>query len=129
MGYYNTYTSEKQTKKTYHVLNNEQGENKFEEELQRLAKNTIYYLLYNGVPENVVPMVLEATKNYKTYDIKKDVFRKKKKNNCCVICGSTKNLTLHHVKSIKDFPELQYRAENLKPICKTCHENLHELKF
>lgn len=34
MRYYNTHTSE-QTKKTCHVLNNKQGENKFEEELQR----------------------------------------------------------------------------------------------
>ena len=63
-------------------------------------------------------MVLEATKNYAVYDIKKDVFRRKKKNNCCVICGGTKNLTLHHVKPIKNFPELQFRADNLKPICK-----------
>lgn len=129
MGYYNTYTSEKQTKKTFHILNNEQGENKFEEELQRMAKNTIYFLLYNGVPENIVPLILEATKNYNTYDIKKDVIRKKKKNNSCVICGATTNLTLHHVKPIKDYPELQYRADNLKPICKNCHENLHELEF
>lgn len=129
MGYYNTYTSEKQTKKTFHILNNEQGENKFEEELQRMAKNTIYFLLYNGVPENIVPLILEATKNYNTYDIKKDVFRKKKKNNSCVICGATTNLTLHHVKAIKDYPELQFRADNLKPICKNCHENLHELEF
>lgn len=72
MGYYNTYTSEKQTKKTFHILNNEQGENKFEEELQRMAKNTIYF--FNGVPENIIPMVLEATKNYAVYDIKWDVF-------------------------------------------------------
>ena len=129
MGYYNTYTSEKQTKKTFHILNNEQGENKFEEELQRMAKKTIYFLLYNGVPENIVPVILEATKNYNTYDIKKDVIRKKKKNNSCVICGATTNLTLHHVKPIKDYPELQYRADNLKPICKNCHENLHELEF
>ena len=71
MGYYNTYTSEKQTKKAFHILNNEQGENKFEDELQRMAKNAIYYLLYNGVPENIVPMVLEAMKNYTVYDIKK----------------------------------------------------------
>ena len=46
MGYYNIYTSEKQTKKTFQILNNEQGENKFEDELQRMAKNAIYYLLY-----------------------------------------------------------------------------------
>ena len=129
MGYYNTYTSEKQTKKTFHILNNEQGENKFEDELQRMAKNTIYFLLYNGVPENIISMVLEATKNYTVYDIKKDVFRRKKKNNSCVICGETKNLTLHHVKPIKDFPELQFRGDNLKPICKQCHENLHEIVF
>jgi hypothetical protein len=129
MGYYNTYVSEKQTKKTYHLLNNEQGEDKFDDELKRMAKNTIYYLLYNGVPENVVPMVLEATKNYKIYDIKKDVFRRKKKSNSCVICGGTTNLTLHHIKPIKDYPELQFRADNLKPVCRQCHENLHELEF
>lgn len=129
MGYYNTYASEKQTKKTYHVLNNEQGENKFEDELQRMAKNTIYFLLYNGVPKNIVPMVLEATKNYNVNTIKSDLYRRKKKNNCCVICGSAINLTLHHIKPIKDFPELQYRLENLKPICRICHENLHELEF
>ncbi|WP_363139655.1 HNH endonuclease [uncultured Methanobrevibacter sp.] len=38
-------------------------------------------------------------------------------------------MTLHHAKSIKDFLELQYRSDNLKSICKTCHENLHELEF
>lgn len=129
MGYYNTYTSEKQTKKTFHILNNEQGENKFEDELQRMAKNAIYYLLYNGVPENIVPMVLEATKNYAVYDIKRDVVRRKKKNNCCVICGGTSNLTMHHVKPIRDYLELQFRIDNLKPICRQCHENLHELEI
>lgn len=74
-------------------------------------------------------MVLEATKNYNVNDIKSDLNRRKMKNNSCVICGNTINLTLHHVKPIKDFLELQYRLDNLKPICKQCHENLHKLEF
>ena len=44
-----------------------------------MGKNVIYFLLYNGVPENVVHLILEATKSYNTYTIKKDVFRKKRK--------------------------------------------------
>ncbi|WP_296883775.1 hypothetical protein [uncultured Methanobrevibacter sp.] len=42
-------------------------------------KNVIYFLLYNGVPENVVPLILEATKNYNTYTIKKMFLERKEK--------------------------------------------------
>ena len=125
MGYYNTFISERECKNTYHKLNNKQGDNNFKGELDKMAKKTIYFLISSGVPEYLVPLILEKASNYRVETIKSDFYKRIKKANNCIICGSDKDLTLHHIKPIKDYPELKYRFDNLKVICKSCHKNLH----
>ncbi len=126
MAYYNTFISEKESKNTFHKLSNKQGDSNFKGELDKMAKKTVYFLMYSGVPKELIPIVLQKANTYKVEDIKRDLYKKTKKANNCIICGSDKDLTLHHIKPIKDYPELKYRFDNLKVICKSCHKNLHD---
>lgn len=125
MSYYNTFVSEMESKDTFHKLDNKQGDSTFNNELEKMAKKTVYFLMFSGVPEYIVPLVLERATKYNVQSIKQDLYRKTKKANTCIICGNDKDLTIHHIKPIKDYPELKYRFDNIKVICKTCHKNLH----
>lgn len=51
---------------------------------------------------------------------------KEKDKNKCINCGSFENLEAHHIKSVKDFPELQYDVNNGITLCKLCHTNHHK---
>ncbi len=42
-------------------------------------------------------------------------------------CGLTKNLELHHVKSVASAPELAYEKSNIQVLCSTCHDAVHGL--
>lgn len=44
----------------------------------------------------------------------------------CVVCGSAKNLTVHHIKPLKQYPQLAFEISNLVLLCKNCHENQHK---
>lgn len=124
---FSTMVSEKQSKRTYYNFqNNETNPERFIQELTLMSKKLIYFLMYSGVPKEVIPLVLCKASNYNVDTVKRDLYRQLKNNKCCVICGSTENLTLHHVKPIREYPELKYRHDNLKPICKSCHKNLHD---
>lgn len=129
MLYKKILTSEKQAKETYHDLSDTVNETAFKDTLNEMAKLTIYFLLYNGVPANIIPLVLANTVNYQPYNIQREIHRSIKKNNNCLICGSSENLTLHHIKPVREYPELKYRFDNLKPICKQCHKNIHKYKI
>lgn len=124
---FSTIVSEKQSKQTYYNFqNNEKNPERFIRELNLMSKKLIYFLMYSGVPKEVIPLVLCKASNYNVDTVKRDLYRQLKNNKYCIICGSSKNLTLHHIKPIKDYPELKYRYDNLRPICKKCHKNLHE---
>jgi len=43
----------------------------------------------------------------------------------CQICGIDIDLHIHHIKSVKDFPELVNDISNCVVICKKCHYNIH----
>jgi len=43
----------------------------------------------------------------------------------CQECGSDMNLHCHHIKTVKDFPELVGDLNNLLTLCRTCHRRLH----
>jgi hypothetical protein len=76
-----------------------------------------------------------ATIEYK--DFIKTVFIRDKMK--CVICGikrkrikngrgKNNNLTVHHKKSWKDYPELRYDINNGVTLCKGCHSRVHNPK-
>jgi len=126
MAYYNICPSERQAKQTYLYLQNQNGQSQFDNELIRMAKNVVYWLMYAGVPKDLIPLVIAKAGNYQVDDIKRQIFKQKRTNNPCIICGNDNNLTIHHIKPIAQYPYLQYRKNNLKTICRECHKILHE---
>ena len=48
----------------------------------------------------------------------------------CQMCKAEHKLTratlAHHVKHLRDYPELAYEPSNLMPLCHDCHERIHE---
>ncbi len=56
----------------------------------------------------------------------------KRDHNACVRCRQlgryTKAVTVHHVKHLKDVPELALTDDNLISLCKDCHDAMHPEK-
>ena len=44
----------------------------------------------------------------------------------CLDCGSQEKLVAHHLKSMTDFPELQYELSNGVSLCMSCHSKRHQ---
>jgi len=49
----------------------------------------------------------------------------KRDNYECQQCGLDMKLNMHHIKPVKDFPELVDDLNNLITLCKSCHRKLH----
>ena len=126
MAYYKLFCNEKESKANYDKITGLRSEEAFNVTLDKLAKNGIFYLLANGVPEDIVPIVLTKAIKEDPTKVGRDIFRKKRKNSSCLICGTDSNLTIHHLKPINKNPELKYNPNNLKVICAECHKELHE---
>lgn len=45
----------------------------------------------------------------------------RKRDAACTQCGNTTHLTVHHIISIKDAPELALDHGNLTTLCRSCH--------
>jgi 5-methylcytosine-specific restriction endonuclease McrA len=43
----------------------------------------------------------------------------------CQKCGATDDLTIHHLKSKKIYPEEKYNINNVTVLCRDCHEKEH----
>ena len=42
----------------------------------------------------------------------------------CVACKRRLATEVHHLKDVKDYPELAYAAHNLQALCKPCHSKI-----
>lgn len=62
-------------------------------------------------------------------EFKKSVRESKKQRNeyQCAICGGVDDLTFHHKKRKKDYPELEFDKKNIELVCENCHKRLHVL--
>ena len=49
--------------------------------------------------------------------------------NSCRQCGSSENLQAHHVRPLKEAPELRWNVDNGMTLCQSCHLVLHEMKI
>ena len=129
MAYYKLVFSENEAKNNYDRILGFKSEEMQSKTLERIAKNSIYYILASGVPEEIVPIVLEKAKTYEAKEVGRQLFKLKRKNSSCLICGSDSDLTIHHLKPISNFPELKYNYNNIKVICSNCHESIHNSKI
>lgn len=48
-------------------------------------------------------------------------------NYCCQKCGSTVNLTLHHLFAQSKYPHLRTNMNNLITLCESCHQHFHNV--
>jgi 5-methylcytosine-specific restriction endonuclease McrA len=46
----------------------------------------------------------------------------------CRDCGSKRRLEVHHVKRVRDFPELAFALDNLKTLCGACHARITRIE-
>lgn len=56
----------------------------------------------------------------------------KNKERICVLCGSTKEIHVDHIKPRSKYPELQLNGDNLQLLCKKCNlgkSNRDETRF
>lgn len=82
---------------------------------------------------HIIDVVKGKTTLTKMRSPKWESFRKEwlTTNNCCAVCGNTKNLEVHHIKPFKDFPELELDKNNLITLCEkttligNCKINCH----
>lgn len=63
------------------------------------------------------------TKEYKIW--RKEVF--KRDNNTCQICGSTKNIVVHHLLSFSKNIKHRFNLNNGVTLCANCHNKFHEI--
>jgi len=50
-------------------------------------------------------------------------------NYTCQNCGKTNKetiLQIHHIKPVKDYPNLFYTLNNVITLCVNCHKNIHK---
>ena len=45
----------------------------------------------------------------------------RRRDGACQACGSTDSLTVHHVRSLHDAPDLALHLDNLVTLCRSCH--------
>lgn len=45
----------------------------------------------------------------------------------CRMCGSRCNLHVHHIKPVRDYPELSTEFDNGVTLCGSCHMRVHHL--
>ena len=125
-----------EVKRIYNLLNipedsnDKKGLSKKEKALNLLSYEIISYLANNGVKitniNEVLNHALEIPLNNKAKHVNKCFkYKAKSRSNSCCICGATKDLTIHHIKPIGDYPELKYRPDNTIICCKSCHEYIH----
>jgi len=51
----------------------------------------------------------------------------KKRDGCCMICGSEKKLNAHHINDASNHPDLRYDMDNGITLCRKCHVLYHIL--
>ena len=49
-------------------------------------------------------------------------------NHKCVLCGSTENLQVHHMKYFKNRYAWEYANSTLVTLCRECHQKVHSDK-
>lgn len=109
----------------YLKLQMQEKNNEKEKQLERLIKENDQLKLqieklkhkYKNKKEKITSSKLRGTKEYKEFRLK----ILERDNYKCIKCGNTKNLQVHHIKSVKKFPELLMVESNVETLCIKCH--------
>lgn len=129
---------EKEIKEVYNSLhnatniyNNVKPDTK--EKITDLSKGLVYLLLVLGVPKKQLPLIITNALNYCSSREISLIFTKKKqrfkKNKKCAICGSSENLTVHHIKPTgRGYEYLKFNPMNWLVLCRECHDFLHKME-
>jgi thymidylate synthase (FAD) len=100
-----------------------------EEERQRRRDNAIKVLAKIPKPRD------ENHPSWKNLPVEKRIYnwlkreRKrivKQKGGKCSSCGATERLHIHHIKTVKNHPELAFEENNLELLCASCHASHHK---
>lgn len=83
------------------------------EEIRRLAADGRLYEFYNSKTWRRIAHKVIRAAHYE-----------------CQLCKAEHKLSratvAHHVKHLREFPELAYDERNLMPLCHDCHDKVHE---
>lgn len=92
---------------------------KFNIDHKCIGKGEIHWNYKGGItPENMKIRNSNEYLKWRREILTRDKFK-------CVICGSNKDLEVHHIKKFSEFPELRLNIENGVTLCKKCHRELH----
>jgi 5-methylcytosine-specific restriction endonuclease McrA len=103
---------------------------------RKLADHILKSLIFCNIPTCEVNNILSHARLYKNH-IKQAKARKEfrkqiltKNGRICQLCGSTdKILTVHHIQTIEDYPELRFEASNVAVLCERCHKLVHNSEY
>lgn len=105
---------------------------KIKQQRHLLAQEIVTGLLRSRIPlkqiDNILLCALNFTEATKAIG-NVESFKKqaeKRNNGTCSLCGSNKNLEMHHIKPKFVYPELKYELDNIMFLCHECHRTLHD---
>lgn len=132
------YKSEDEAKRIYNLLTTPEDTkdknllNKKSKVLNLLAYEIIEDLAINGVKidkiDDVLKRALEIPITKKYIHVNKCFKAKARARANSCLCGSNEKLTIHHIKGVRNYPELRYRVDNTIILCNTCHNFIHRDK-
>ena len=99
--------------------------------MNNICHEIIEFLAVNGIPikemDSIFEHCLTMDNDHKGIYLKKIIQHRTMKNfhKRCSICGKEDQLTIHHIKSKSEYPELKYRTNNLMLVCSDCHKRIH----
>jgi hypothetical protein len=78
----------------------------------------IHWYENNGLGETAKKRNNWSYKKFRAACLKRDGYM-------CRICGSNKDLQVHHIEPFATFPALRYEPSNGITLCSKCHKELH----
>ena len=94
---------------------------------KELAKRNDIMIAIIKEMDSIFEHCLTMDNDHKGIYLKKIIQHRTMKNfhKRCSICGKEDQLTIHHIKSKSEYPELKYRTNNLMLVCSDCHKRIH----
>lgn len=84
---------------------------------------------YNGMKWRNMRSYIKEKNNYECQECKRqgkvslDIYEKNKNDRKKI------KLVVHHIKELKDYPELALDEDNLETLCVECHNMIHDRNF